>query len=56
MLYKFFNKLHGIKLIKPSDLNSSEKKSILVVCKLFSLLAYGIKSDIIVIKINFKKP
>ena len=32
ILYKFFNKLHGFKLIKPSDLNFSEKKSFLVVC------------------------
>jgi 2-polyprenyl-3-methyl-5-hydroxy-6-metoxy-1,4-benzoquinol methylase len=32
ILYKFFDKLHGFKLIKPSDLNFLEKKSILVVC------------------------
>ena len=51
ILYKFFNKLHGFKLIKPTDLNTYEKKTILIVC------SRGYKTEIIkqAKKYKFKK-
>ena len=51
ILYIFFNKLHGFKLIKPTDLNTYEKKTILIVC------SRGYKTEIIkqAKKYKFKK-